>query len=147
MYSFTISFTQTGCAQAQLTFNGNAVAVYGTVSPFLADFSVTTDGLTRWLQSSSQGLANDIHMDTLLYFASGLTSGSHNLTLTANPAGCGQYDAGTFMDIDRIIVFNASKADHGNNTVIGLPQPPKSEGIPLSLTDPKTGSQNGTDLA
>ncbi len=63
MYSFTISFTQTGGAQAQFTFYGDAVAIYGTVSPFLADYTVTMDGVTRWLQSSSQGLASDIHMD------------------------------------------------------------------------------------
>src|SRR5258707_12453732 len=62
MYSFTLSFTQTGGAQAQFAFNGDAVAIYGTVSPFLADYTVTTDGATQWFQSSSQGLASDIHL-------------------------------------------------------------------------------------
>ena len=60
--SFTISFTQTAGAQAQFEFNGDAVAIYGTVSPFLADYAVTTDGVTQRFQSSSQGLASHIHM-------------------------------------------------------------------------------------
>jgi hypothetical protein len=62
-YSFTISFTQTGGAQAQFAFNGDAVAIYGSVSPFLADYAVTTDGVTQGFQSSSQGLASTVHMN------------------------------------------------------------------------------------
>jgi len=60
--SFTISFTQTNGAQAQFAFDGDAVAIYGTVSPFLADYAVMTDGVTQFFQSSSQGLASKIHM-------------------------------------------------------------------------------------
>jgi hypothetical protein len=62
MCSFTISFTQTGGAQAQFAFNGDAVAIYGMVSPFLADYAVTTDGVTQYFQSSSQGLASNVHI-------------------------------------------------------------------------------------
>jgi len=62
MCSFTISFTQTAGAQAQVTFNGDAVAIYGTVSPFLADYAVTTDGVTQSFQSSSRGLASNLHI-------------------------------------------------------------------------------------
>ena len=62
MCSFTISFTQTAGAQAQFAFNGGAVAIYGTVSPFLSDYAVTTDGVTQCFQSSSQGLASNVHM-------------------------------------------------------------------------------------
>jgi hypothetical protein len=63
MCSFTFSFTQTNGAQAQFTFDGDAVAIYGTVSPFLADYSVTADGVTRYFQSGSQGLASSVHLD------------------------------------------------------------------------------------
>lgn len=62
MCSFAISFTQTAGAQAQFTFNGDTVAIYGTVSPFLADYAVTTDGVTQGFQSSSQRLASSVHM-------------------------------------------------------------------------------------
>lgn len=57
------SFTQTAGAQAQFAFNGDAVAIYGTVSPFLADYAVTTDGVTQRFHGSSQDLASSVHMD------------------------------------------------------------------------------------
>ena len=63
MCSFIASYTGTGGAQAQIAFNGDAVAIYGTVSPYLTDYTVTTDGVMRSFQSSSKGLANNIHMD------------------------------------------------------------------------------------
>jgi hypothetical protein len=63
MCSFTVSFTQKNGARAQFTFNGDAVAIYGTVSPFLADYAVATDGVTHSFQSSSQGLASNVHMN------------------------------------------------------------------------------------
>ena len=58
MCSSTTSFTQTGGARAQFSFNGDAVAIYGAVS--LADYIVTTDGVMQSLQSSSSG---DVHRD------------------------------------------------------------------------------------
>ncbi|KAI0270763.1 hypothetical protein BGY98DRAFT_236643 [Russula aff. rugulosa BPL654] len=145
-YNNTLHFTQTNGAQAQFVFNGDAVAIYGTVSPFLADYAVTTDGVTQRFQSSSQGLASSVHLNTLLYFASSLTFDSHNLTLTANPPQDGQYDTSTLMDIDRIVVFNASndtttEEDQRNitlPTVIGIPQRPVQH-LPL------TGLQNDTN--
>jgi hypothetical protein len=63
MCPFTTSFTQTGGAQAQFAFNGDAVAIYGAVSPFLSNYSVTTDGVVQCFQSSSQGLASNVHID------------------------------------------------------------------------------------
>jgi hypothetical protein len=42
------------------------------------------------------------------YFADGLTSGPHNVTLTANPAQSGQDNTGKFIDIDRIVVLSTS---------------------------------------
>lgn len=151
-FNDTLHFTQTAGAQAQFTFVGDAVAIYGTVSPFLADYAVTTDGVTQCFQSRSQGLASNVHMDILLYFASSLTSGPHNLTLTANPRQSGQYNTGTLMDIDRIVVFNASNVtttedDHGNftlPTIIGLPQKPVGH---IPLTGLQAGSQNDTNSA
>ena len=62
MYSFTTSSTQTEGAQAHFAFNGDAVAIYGTVSPYLADYTVTTDGVTQSFRSSSKDLASNVHM-------------------------------------------------------------------------------------
>jgi hypothetical protein len=42
------------------------------------------------------------------YFTDGLTSGSHNLTLTAQPAQSDQNNAGKFLGIDGIVVLSTS---------------------------------------
>jgi hypothetical protein len=57
------SLTQTGGAQAQITFNGDAVALYGTVSPKHANYTVTVDGHTRAFLGGSNGLASSLHVD------------------------------------------------------------------------------------
>jgi len=62
MHSFIISFTQTGGAQAQFAFSGEAVAVYGTVSPAHADYTATTDGVTKSFPGGSNGLASSLHV-------------------------------------------------------------------------------------
>jgi hypothetical protein len=58
---FTTSYTQVGGAQAQLMFNGVAVAVLGTVSPDHADYTVTMDGVTQSFQGGSNRLNNHLH--------------------------------------------------------------------------------------
>lgn len=51
MYFF--SYSQAPDASASLQFTGNAVALYGTVSPDHADISVTVDGKTVTMPLSS----------------------------------------------------------------------------------------------
>jgi len=124
-YNGTLHYTQVGGAQAQLMFNGVAVSIFGTVSPDHADYTVTMDGVTQSFQGGSNGLNSYLHFGTLLYFTGGLTSGSHNLTLTAQPAQSDQNNAGKFLDIDRIDVLSTSngttiKDDSG---IIGQPSP------------------------
>ncbi len=55
------SFTQSRRAQAQFTFDGDAVAVYGTVSPAHANYTVTVDGVKRDFLGGSNGLASSLH--------------------------------------------------------------------------------------
>lgn len=43
------------------TFDGDAVAVYGTVSPFQANYTVTVDGVKHDFLGGSNGLASDMH--------------------------------------------------------------------------------------
>ncbi|KAI0266846.1 hypothetical protein BC834DRAFT_116274 [Gloeopeniophorella convolvens] len=104
----TLHYTQTGGAQAQFSFNGDAVAIYGTVSPDHANYTITVDGQTHPFLGGSNGLASTLHIGTLLYFANGFQPGPHNVTLTANPEQAGQQNTGKFMDIDRVQVFVAS---------------------------------------
>lgn len=55
------SYTQSEGAQAQFTFDGDAVAVYGTVSPVHANYTVTVDGVERDFLGGSNGLASNLH--------------------------------------------------------------------------------------
>ncbi|KAI9442182.1 hypothetical protein H4582DRAFT_1809269 [Lactarius indigo] len=131
-FNNTLHFTQSAGAQAQFTFDGDAVAVYGTVSPGHANYIVTVDGAKHDFLGGSNGLASDLHegvraIDFLLYFSNNLVSQSHNLTLTVNPD---QSTTGKFMDIDRIVVFTASNGTGStspNNTTShnGAPNDPE----------------------
>jgi hypothetical protein len=61
MYSFNTSYTQTGGAQAQIAFSGDAVAIYGAVSPMHANYTVTADGVTRSFRGGLNGLGSTLH--------------------------------------------------------------------------------------
>ena len=81
------------------------------------------------------------------YFTDGLTSGSHNLTLTANPAQSGQNNAGKFLDIDRIVVLNTSNGTttKDDSRIIAQPSPvpnpiPSAVGGLQKLQDATQGS-------
>ena len=81
------------------------------------------------------------------YFTDGLTSGSHNLTLTANPAQSGQDHAGKFLDIDRIVVLNTSNGTttKDDSRIIAQPSPvpnpiPSAVGGLQKLQDATQGS-------
>lgn len=56
------SLTQTGGAQAQFTVNGDAVAIYGTVSPKQANYTVTVDGHTQGFGVGSNGSVSSLHV-------------------------------------------------------------------------------------
>ncbi|KAH9176351.1 hypothetical protein EDB89DRAFT_152538 [Lactarius sanguifluus] len=117
-------------AQAQFMFDGDAVAVYGTVSPDQANYTVTVDGVKRDFLGGSNGSASDLHEDTLLYFSNNLASQSHNLTLNVNSD---QPNTGKFMDIDRLVVFTASNGTDTGST--------SSNNI-TSQSDPGSTTQN-----
>ena len=58
---FTFSFTQTPDASASLTFNGGAIAVYGTVSPDHANIVITIDGQQQTMQGGANGFSDQVH--------------------------------------------------------------------------------------
>ncbi|KAH9047832.1 hypothetical protein EDB84DRAFT_1459256 [Lactarius hengduanensis] len=129
-FNNTLHFTKAMGAQAQFTFDGDAVAVYGTVSPDQADYTVTVDEVKRDFLGGSNGLASDLHEDTLLYFSNNLASQSHNLTLNVNPD-----QPNNTMDIDRIVVFTAS-----NGTDSTSPDNTTSQSDPGSTTQNPEGN-------
>ncbi|KAI0062876.1 hypothetical protein BV25DRAFT_1915625 [Artomyces pyxidatus] len=109
----SLHFTQTGGAQAQFNFTGDAVALYGTTSPDHANYTVSVDGATQALDGGSNGGARILHKQTLLYFGSNFGPGEHVFTMTANPTQAGQANTGKFMDVDAITVYSATG---GNGT-------------------------------
>ena len=69
------SFSSDKDANAKLTFIGEAVAVYGTVSPDHANISVTVDGKAQLLSGGSGGFVSAMRpgvrgcpLDQLVYF-------------------------------------------------------------------------------
>jgi len=98
----TLHFTNATSASATLSFFGEAVAVFGTVSPDHANFSVTIDGKSQVLPGGSGGLTTSLHQQVLLYYGSDLGSGEHTLTFS----GDSQTSAAPFIDLDAITVFS-----------------------------------------
>jgi hypothetical protein len=124
-FSTSQHFTQLGGPQAPFMFHGDAVAVYGTVSPFQANYSVMLDGVKHDFSGGSNGLVSYRHNGTLLYFSNNLASQSHNLTVTANP---GQRNTGKFMDLDRIVVFASNDTISTlSNDITSQPDPVRAQ--------------------
>lgn len=60
------SFTSTAAATATMTFEGDALAVYGTVSPDHADILFSIDGNSQTVMPGNGGLDSVLHAQTLL---------------------------------------------------------------------------------
>ncbi|EIM83052.1 uncharacterized protein STEHIDRAFT_171157 [Stereum hirsutum FP-91666 SS1] len=138
----TLHFTQTGGAQAQIEFSGDAVAVYGTVSSDHANYTIAVDGnAAHAFDGGSNGIASTLHLKTLLYFGNGLGPGQHNLVLTADPDQNGQNNTGRFMDIDAIKIYSTT-----SNSQNGAPS--NSTGSPSSdAPDTSSIGKSGLPIA
>ncbi|KIK67160.1 hypothetical protein GYMLUDRAFT_81752 [Collybiopsis luxurians FD-317 M1] len=100
----TLHYTSSAGASASVTFSGDAVAVYTTVSQDHADIQLSLDGQTHTFGVGSGGLASTLHSKVLIYYARGLGPDQHTLSLTADP----QNGTGPFIDVDAIVVYSAS---------------------------------------
>ncbi|THH16184.1 hypothetical protein EW146_g4410 [Bondarzewia mesenterica] len=149
MIDNTLHFTQTGGAQAQYKFSGDAVAIYGTVSPDHANYTISMDGNTSSYIGGSNGIARVLHDQTLLYFTNDLGSGEHNLVLTANPDQAGQQNTGRFMDIDAITVYSATSRStgNGNDSNDNRNANSQSNGNPSDPRASSPGSQPASSLS
>lgn len=100
----TLHYTQSAGASASVTFSGEAVALYGTVSEDHADIRLSLDGESVTFGAGANGLASTLHTKILLYYALGLSSNQHNLTVYADPAT----NTGPFIDVDAVFVYSTS---------------------------------------
>lgn len=100
----TLHFTQTPGASASMKFSGQAVAVYGTVSPDHADMVLNIDAQEVTLQGGANGFASSVHPDVLLFYRGDLDGSEHTITMSA----ASQPGTGPFIDLDRVTVFTSS---------------------------------------
>ncbi|TFY80466.1 hypothetical protein EWM64_g3544 [Hericium alpestre] len=143
-----IHFTQTGGAQAQLTFTGDAVALFGTVSPDHANFTVSVDGKTQSLDGGSNGIVRELHIKLLTFvqfFSNQFGPGQHTLIVTADPDEPGKQNTGRFMDVDAVTVWSANGGTPVSGSSSASPNPtsaPSSSAISVSQTT--SSSQTAT---
>ncbi|KAJ4483177.1 hypothetical protein J3R30DRAFT_3697952 [Lentinula aciculospora] len=100
----TLHYTSSAGASASVTFSGEAVALYGTVSQDHADIQLSLDGQNVTFGAGANGFASTLHSQILLYYAQGLGSNQHSLTVSADPLS----GTGPFIDVDAIVFATAS---------------------------------------
>lgn len=116
-----IHFSNNPAASASLTFTGDAVAIYGAVSPDHADVRITINGQDRSLRRRSSNRVNGLHPQVLMYWADNLGPGEHTLAVSRSPTSLG----GPFIDLDSVAVFSSVPVNNeatlgaGNNGSTG----------------------------
>jgi len=128
-YDKTLHYSTTNGAYASLSFTGNAVAIYGTVDPQHANYTVTLDGAQS--QQFKASNARIFHTQTLLYFAQGLESKQHTIALTGSVG----MNADQYFDLDSFAVYSATP--NATSTT-------SSSGAPSSTATTNSASNNGT---
>ncbi|KAJ3923914.1 hypothetical protein F5877DRAFT_1681, partial [Lentinula edodes] len=96
----TLHYTSSAGASASVTFSGEAVALYGTVSQDHADIQLSLDGQNVTFGAGANGFASTLHSQ---YYAQGLGSNQHSLVVAADP----QSGTGPFIDVDAVVVYSS----------------------------------------
>ncbi|KAJ3724847.1 hypothetical protein C8R42DRAFT_662755 [Lentinula raphanica] len=117
----TLHYTSSPGASAAVTFSGDTVALYGTISQDHADIQLSLDGQNVTFGAGANGFASTLHSQILLYYAQGLGSTQHTLTVSADP----QSGTGPFIDVDAIVVY--SSTDSGSTTSSSKPTSTNAE--------------------
>jgi hypothetical protein len=108
-YNNTIHYTQSSDASLGFSFQGEAVAIYGTVAPNMGNYSVYLDGVEHIYNAGSDGSSRVLHEMTLLYYANNIGAQSHDIVITANPSSLGEP---AWFELDAVSVTSTS----GNTT-------------------------------
>lgn len=133
-YNMTVHYTEQPDAQMSFSFEGDAIAIYGTSGTEMGYYTVTLDGQPNTLNGGSDGSVRTHPDRAILYLANGLNPGRHELTITANPSSLG--DPRVF-NVDCIRVLSGSSS---GGPVILPPSSPRT-GISSTLPPPvSTGS-------
>ncbi|KAL0578300.1 hypothetical protein V5O48_003711 [Marasmius crinis-equi] len=104
----TLHFSQTNGSSASLTFTGQAIAVYGTVSFDHANVQVTLDGQSKSFPANlGPTKSSSLHTQVLWYFAEALGPGQHSLSMISDV----QQGTGPFIDVDAFVVYTFNGAN------------------------------------
>lgn len=103
--------TGSNTAKATVTFEGDAIAIYGGVGPQYGPYAVKLDGQPAALFTAN---STNSHAQQILYFASGLGAGNHTVVINNNPASIGNQ-----LDIDYVQVLGGGIPQTGNSTTGG----------------------------
>ncbi|KDR75159.1 hypothetical protein GALMADRAFT_249097 [Galerina marginata CBS 339.88] len=137
----TLHFSQTPGASASMTFQGDAVAVYGTMSPDHANIQVALDGNSQTMPGGSGGLTSALHTQ---YYRSDLGPGQHTLVVS----GDSQATTGPFIDLDSILVFDGAVSGATSSGFIpsATPAAENTAAIPSPSTTsvPSSASQSSS---
>ncbi|RXW24982.1 hypothetical protein EST38_g911 [Candolleomyces aberdarensis] len=98
----SIHFSQRPDAVVSMQFWGEAIAVYGTVSPDHADFKFTLDSDISTSSGGSNGGVNQLRPRTLLYYRSGLGPSRHTFSLAPNSPS----PNAPFIDLDSNSIYS-----------------------------------------
>ncbi|KAF9070098.1 hypothetical protein BDP27DRAFT_1447191 [Rhodocollybia butyracea] len=104
----TLHYTSTAGANASISFSGDAFALYGTVSEDHANVSLSIDGKSVNVLAGAPTVST-LHTEVLLYYAQGLGSNQHTLTVSADPHS----SATPFIDIDALVVYSTTGTNTG----------------------------------
>ncbi|KXN90998.1 hypothetical protein AN958_03065, partial [Leucoagaricus sp. SymC.cos] len=115
----TLHFSQVPDATASLQFSGNAVALYGTVSPDHADISVTIDGGTVTMPNGSSSRVLAVRPGVLMYWVDNLAEGQHTLIVRKAQGG----NTGPFVDIDSFVIYSSTQTAASGESSSNSQQP------------------------
>ncbi|PPQ87445.1 hypothetical protein CVT25_008181 [Psilocybe cyanescens] len=133
----SLHFSSTTGASASITFSGDAVAVYGTVSPDHANIRMSLDGQSQTLPGGSGGMASVVHPQ---WYGSDLGSGQHTLVLSGDTEG----NTGPFIDLDSINVFDAVVSGSPASSVPPSTAPPSTATTAIAAAADSTSSSSVT---
>ncbi|KAK0504818.1 hypothetical protein EDD18DRAFT_1126597 [Armillaria luteobubalina] len=139
----TLHFTNVTDASASLSFTGDAVTLYGTVSPDHANMRVSVDGRETTFSGGSNGSVSSLHPG---YFSNALGPDNHTITISAYR----EPSTGPFIDIDAIIVYSSNETNNESGPVNGARQPvassPSSDASPPDSNSVATSTIVGAVL-
>ncbi|CAA7261734.1 unnamed protein product [Cyclocybe aegerita] len=145
----TLHFSRDPNASVSVNFSGDAIAVYGTVSPDHANIRMALDGDVQTVVGGSGGVISAVRPQILLYYHADLGPGQHTLTMSGESQT--QTTTGPFIDLDFISVFSTAESLAPTSTPTPGSRSPSgsaadSSAAPSSSAPPVSDGRSSTSL-